>query len=158
MTYNITEVYSNLLVDFLHPYNITGSNTFSFKIPQTFNTNITCTEDTDYFTLYSGFSYYIEGTVLGHNAGTKGDFTWQFYNETSSQLIGHEAYANQHESFAGVNRVGRSVCSCLILDNEIIGNSIDIKIMKTSETGTDWSFDSTLHTKKSIVKIFQIKP
>lgn len=147
MSYGLSTPTIPLNVDLLTPYNLDGSAKFLLEAPSTFQTNISCTTGNNYFTLYSGSSYYLEASVVVVNTGRNGAFTWQFRDKTNAVNIGSDAQLNMNGSYASVNRVGRKVCSALILDSEI-STSMDIEVIRTAQTGTGWVYlvDTTNHS------------
>ena len=143
MSYNILESHLPIKVDLLTPYNIDANAKFLLQAPAAFLTDISCTTGDNYFTLYSGSSYYIEASVYARNGHINGAMSWQFRDATSSTYIGADAYMNFATSYASVGRVGRRVCAALVLDSDIT-TSMDIEIVRTAESGSSWQYNLTI--------------
>ena len=141
MSYLIAEDSSDLRVDFLEVDNANlSTNIFSFISPANFNTNIQTS--TTNITLFSGSSYYLECSPFLQTSNQNGAITWQFYDETNATFIGQNAYLNLVTNTGAAPRVGRRVCSALIVDSDIeAGKSIDVGVRIVSITGTNWVFD-----------------
>lgn len=141
MTYLIAEDSLDLRIDFLEVDNANlSTNIFSFISPTTFNTNIQTTATN--ITLFSGSSYYLECSPFLQTSDQNGAITWQFYDETNSTFIGQNAYVNLAGNIAAAPRIGRRVCSALIVDSDIeAGKSIDVGVRVVSITGTNWLLD-----------------
>lgn len=135
MSYLITEYRAPLKVDFINQLNRSG-NFITFTLPSSYNTNITATSNS--FTLYSGSSYYLEASVRADNPSQNGAVNFQFYSSTDAALIGQGAQMNFASGLAGVARVGRRVCSALVLDSSIsTSKTIQLQALVTS---TNWTF------------------
>lgn len=148
MTYGLTTPTVPLNVDLLTPYNLDANAKFLLQAPSVLQTNISCTTGNNYFTIYAGSSYYLEASVLVVNTKRNGAISWQFRDSTNGVYIGSDAQINLSTSgYASVGRVGRKVCSALILDSDI-STSMDIEVIRTAETGTNWiySVDTTNHS------------
>jgi len=148
MTYGLTTPTVPLNVDLLTPYTLDANAKFLLQAPSVLQTNISCTTGNNYFTIYEGSSYYLEASVLVVNTKRNGAISWQFRDSTNGVYIGSDAQINLSTSgYASVGRVGRKVCSALILDSDI-STSMDIEVIRTAETGTNWiySVDTTNHS------------
>jgi hypothetical protein len=139
MSYLITETYAPVEVDLLTPYNISGSDWLLYT-PTTYNTDISTSGAS--ITLYSGSSYYIEAGIQARCGGGNGAITWQIYDATNAQYVGQEAHMNLATSYGAVGRVGRKVCTALILDSDI-ATSMELRVRRKSLTGTSWSYSIT---------------
>lgn len=135
MSYLITEYRAPLKVDFINQLDRSG-NFITFTLPSSYNTDITATSNT--FTLYSGSSYYLEASVRADNNNQNGAVDFQFYSSTDAALIGQGAQMNFSNGYAGVARIGRRVCSALVLDSDI-STSKTIQLQALT-TGTGWTF------------------
>lgn len=136
MSYLITEYRAPLKVDFLNQANRDGTGYITFTLPTSYNTDITASSSD--FTLYSGSSYYLEASVRADNLDRNGAVDFQFYSQTDGVTIGQDAQMNFNNGFAGVARIGRRVCSALVLDSDISTSKV-IKL-RANITGSNWSF------------------
>ena len=138
MSYLIAEDSLDLKIDFLEVDDANlSTNIFSFISPSSFNTNIQTS--TTSITLQSGSSYYLECSPFVQTASMNGAITWQFYDETNSAFIGQNAYVNLVGNIGAASRIGRRVCSALVLDSDIdAGQSIDVGVRIVNITGTNW--------------------
>lgn len=141
MSYLIAEDLTDLRIDFLEVDNGNLSTTmFSFISPSAFNTDIQTTATN--ITLYSGSSYYLECSPFVQTTHQNGAITWQFYDETNSTFIGQNAYINLATNIGAAARIGRRVCSALVLNSDIeAGKSIDVGVRIVSITGSGWLLD-----------------
>lgn len=140
MSYLVSEdSHLPIKIDLLTPYNIDGNAKFLLRAPTTLLTDISCTTGNNYFTLYSGSSYYIEASVHPRNVSRNGAMSWQLRDATNGVYVGADAYMNFASSYASVGRVGRRVCTALILDSDIT-TSMDIEIVRTAQSGSGWSY------------------
>lgn len=139
MSYLITDTYAPVEVDLLTPYNISGDDWLLYT-PTTYNTDISTSGAS--ITLYSGSSYYIEAGIQARCVSGDGAITWQIYDASSSQYIGQEAHMNLDTSYGSVGRVGRKVCTALVLDSDI-STSMEIRVRRKSLTGTSWGYTIT---------------
>ena len=140
MSYLIAEDFTDLRVDFLHQGTATASagSPFTLVSPASFNTNITTTSNT--ITLYSGSSYYLEGSPLcSTSTGSSALIRYGFYDIISGTYIGQNAEMTMLPDFSSSARLGRRVCSALVLDSDISTSMIvQLRIIAISSTG--WAF------------------
>jgi len=140
MSHLITESHTNLKVDVLTPYNLSGSS-WLLDTPTSYNTDISVSGGTITL-LNGGSSYYIEAAVTARCGGGSGTMTWQLYDATASSFIGQDAYFSVGD-WGSRARVGRKVAKSLILDSDI-NVSKDIQIRQTSLTGSSWQYNVTI--------------
>lgn len=139
MSFKIAQYLAPLKVDFINQSNVLGASPtyMTFTYPSTYNTNITSVNSST-FRIFSGSSYYLECSMSATNFNANGAVQWQFYNSTNSTLIGSQAQSNFVGGLGSVARVGRRVCSALILDSDI-SVSQDIRVAVTY-SGSNWNF------------------
>lgn len=142
MSYLIAEDYTNLRCDVLQQGTATAAagQSFTFTSPATFQTDISTTSNT--ITLQSGSSYYLEASLMStHNATSSVTYVrFSFHDGTS--YIGQNCEMTMNPNFSSGTRIGRRVCSALILDSEITGTkTITVKIQAL--TGSSWDFNAS---------------
>ena len=140
MSYLIAEDVTDLRVDFLHQATATASagSAISFTSPASFNTDVSTTSNT--ITLNSGSSYYVEASILSSATSSSAAVSLRFHNFTS--YIGQSCEMTMKPDFGSGARVGRRVCSALILDSEI-STSLDIQLRIEAISGSGWSFTTS---------------
>ena len=143
MSYLVSEEsYLPIKVDLLTPYNIDSNAKFLLRAPTILLTDISCTTGNNYFTLYSGSSYYIEASVQPRNVNRNGAMSWQLRDATNGVYVGADAHLNFASSYGAVSRIGRRVCTALILDSDIT-TSMDIEVVRTAQSGSSWTYSIT---------------
>lgn len=158
MSFKITQYLAPIKVDFINQSDVLGSSPtyMVFTFPSSYNTNISSVNSST-FRIFSGSSYYLECSMSATNIGTNGAVQWQFYNATGSTLIGSQAQSNFIGGLGSVARVGRRVCSALVLDSEI-SVSMDIRVA-VSYSGSNWifnEFQTLQHLGYPTVRIIQL--
>lgn len=165
MSHLITRGFLPLKCDIITPDDKNASDFMVYRVPSSFNTNISVTDNSDTITLYSGSSYYLEGTVQA--VMPYGRIWYQFYDSTNATSIGQEVYTTMWNSPAVDPRISRKVARALVLDSDISGASLDVKlkinqIEQRAEytTQTNWTlsasgyFNTTFGTPS--VRIWQL--
>lgn len=141
MSYLIAEDFTDLRVDFLHHGTATASagSAFALISPVSFNTDISTSSDS--ITLNSGSSYYLEASPLCLASATSSNelIRFRWYNVTGSAYIGQNGEMTMNPSFSANSRVGRRVCSALVLDSEIT-TSMVVQLRIEAITGSGWAF------------------
>lgn len=143
MSYLIAEDFTDLRVDFLHQGTATPSAGSAVDLisPASFNTDISTTSNS--IVLNSGSTYYLEASPLCTASSTTANelIRFRFYDVTNNAWIGQNAEMTMNPNFSSNFRLGRRVCSALVLDSSIeAGKSIDVQLRIEAITGSGWSF------------------
>lgn len=141
MSYLIAEDFTDLRVDFLHQGTVTASagSAFALTSPASFNTDISTSSNS--ITLNSGSSYYLEASPLCAASATTSNelIRFRWYNVTGSTYIGQNGEMTMNPNFSSNFRIGRRVCSALVLDSQITTAMI-VQLRIEAITGSGWSF------------------
>jgi len=141
MSYLIAEDFTDLRVDFLHQGTATAAagQPVGFTSPASFNTDIATSSPN--ITLFSGSSYYLEASLLCTASSTPSNekISFRFYNVTGASYIGQSCEMTMNPNFSANFRIGRRVCSALVLDSDI-STSMIVQVRIEAITGSGWSF------------------
>lgn len=141
MSYLLAEDFTDLRIDFLHQGTATASagSPFALTSPASFNTDISTTSNS--ITLYSGSSYYLEASPLCTATFTTSNelIRFRFYDVTGGAYIGQNGEMTMNPNYDANLRLGRRVCSALVLDSDI-SVSMTVQLRIEAITGSGWAF------------------
>lgn len=151
MSHYISTSFTSLKVDLFTPQQNSSASVgspwhFGPSLPSVQFTDVVVS-GTNYvdLNLYSGSSYYLEGSAQADNTntGTRGAISWQWYDVTNSQWIGSDAYQYTAGATSASPRQGRKTATAMVLDADITGSSIVVQLRIKTISGTGWDFTIT---------------